>query len=64
LKYPLRISDTPSILQIAASNDAINKHEREKNIRTYPHHGEKSEQMAGLHINSLLQKVHKEKLML
>jgi len=49
---------------IAASNDAINKYKRKKNIRTYPHHDEKSEQMAGLHTNSLLQKVHKVKQML
>ena len=48
---------------IAASNDAINKHKRERNIRAYPHHGEKSEQIAGLLTFSLLQKVHKEKQM-
>lgn len=34
---------------ITATNDAINKYKREKNIRTYPHHGEKSEQIASLH---------------
>lgn len=49
---------------IAASNDAIDKYKRDKNIRAYPHHGEKSEQMARLHTKSLLQKVHKEKQML
>jgi hypothetical protein len=49
---------------IAASNDAINKYKREKNISAYPHHDEKSEQMAGLHTNSLLQKVQKENQML
>jgi hypothetical protein len=48
---------------ITATNDAINKYKREKNIRAYPHHGEKSEQIAGLHIISLLQKVLKEKQM-
>ena len=46
---------------IIATNDAINKYKREKNIRTYPHHGEKSEQIARLHTNSLLQKGAKEK---
>jgi hypothetical protein len=49
---------------IAASNDAINKYKREKNISAYPHHGEKSEQMAGLHRISLLQNVHKENQLL
>ncbi len=49
---------------ITATNDAINKYKREKNIRAYPHHGEKSEQIAGLHTISLLQKVHKAKQML
>jgi hypothetical protein len=48
---------------ITAINDAINKYKQEKNIRTYPHLGEKSEQIAGLHTISLLQKVHKEKQM-
>jgi len=49
---------------IATSNNAITKYNREKNIRAYPHHDEKSEQIAGLHTISLLQKVHKENQLL